>query len=125
MQRYNFFLSYYIFLVFLHSKMKTAECFKRKFFLLGMILLTLTANAQDYVTKSGNTVFPADRVPAIFPQYRKQPSSPDSLAGTFLVVTRPDLLAPLQPFIKWKRQQGYRVETLVFQTHLCDSILSA
>ena len=122
MQRYNFFLSYYIFLVFLHSKMKTAECFKRKFFLLGMILLTLTANAQDYVTKSGNTVFPADRVPAIFPQYRKQPSSPDSLAGTFLVVTRPDLLAPLQPFIKWKRQQGYRVETLVFQTHLCDSI---
>ena len=102
--------------------MKTAEYFKRKLFLLGMILLTLTANAQDYVTKSGNTIFPADRLPAIFPQSSKQPSSSDSLAGTFLVVTRPDLLAPLQPFIRWKRQQGYRVETYVSQTHLCDSI---
>ena len=93
--------------------MKTAEYFKRKLFLLGMILLTLTANAQDYVTKSGNAVFPADRLPAIFPQSSKQPSCSDSLAGTFLVVTRPDLLTPLQPFIKWKRQQGYRVETYV------------
>ena len=102
--------------------MKTTECFKRQLFLLGMILLALTANAQDYVTKSGNTVVPVDRVPAIFPQSSKQPSFSDSMPGTFLVVTRPDLLTPLQPLIKWKRQQGYRVETLVVQTHLCDSI---
>ena len=102
--------------------MKTIECFIRQLFLLGMILLALTANAQDYVTKSGNTVVPVDRVPAIFPQSNKQPSSSDPLPSTFLVVTRPDLLTPLQPLIRWKRQQGYRVETLVFQTHLCDSI---
>ena len=102
--------------------MKTAEYLKQKLFLLGMTLLALTASAQSHVTKSGTPVVPADRVRALFTQSGKQSLSSDPSTATLLVVTRPDLLPPLQPLIRWKRQQGFRVETLVSPTHLCDSI---
>lgn len=102
--------------------MNTAEAFIYKLFLLGMTLWGLTANAQDYITKSGSRVLPANSERAIFTPSNKQAAANAHTAGSYLVVTRPDLLKPLQPFLKWKRQQGYHVETIVSDTHLCDSI---
>ena len=88
-----------------------------------MTLLTLSAQGQATVTKSGTPVHPADRMPISFPhQTKTSPSTFDPTAGTYVVVTHPDLLNPLQPLLQWKRQQGYRVELLCTNTNHRDSI---
>lgn len=90
---------------------------------LVMTLLTLSAQGQETVTKSGTTVRPADRPPALYTQQTKySPTLADPTAGTYLVVARPDLLVPLQPLLQWKRQQGFRVEVLCTGTNQRDSI---
>ena len=88
-----------------------------------MTLLTLSVQGQETVTKSGTVVRPADRMPASFTKQTKSfPTLSDPTAGTYLVVTRPDLQEPLLPFIRWKKQQGYRVEVLCTTTNQRDSI---
>ena len=90
---------------------------------LVMTLLTLSVQGQETETKSGTTVRPADRTPALFTQQTKStPILSDPTAGTYLVVTRPDLLEPLQPLLQWKRQQGFRVEVLCTNTNQRDTI---
>ena len=90
--------------------------------LIFMALFALLARGQEYVTKSGSPVIPAEREPAVFPLFPKQPSPTDTTAGTYIVVTTPDLLPSLQPFLKWKRQQGFLVETLCTDNPQRDSI---
>ena len=93
------------------------------FGVLIMTLLTLSVQGQETVTKSGTLVRPADRMPASFTKQTKSfPTLSDPTAGTYLVVTRPDLQEPLLPFIRWKKQQGYRVEVLCTTTNQRDSI---
>lgn len=46
-------------------------------------------------------------------------------SNTLLVVSRPEFREGLQPFVLWKRQEGYRVEELYVETHLRDSIKAA
>ena len=46
------------------------------------------------------------------------PSKEDRL----LIVSRPEFEAGLQPFVQWKRQEGYDVEELYVNTHKRDSI---
>lgn len=99
---------------------------------IGMILTVVLAlsaeNAagQGNITKSGTPVRPTDRQCAT-PQLRQKSSAPrlDCTAGTYLVVTRNDLLMALEPLLEWKRQQGYRVEVLVMSTRESDSIRAA
>jgi len=43
-------------------------------------------------------------------------------AGRLLVVARTEFREGLQPFVRWKRQEGYTVEELYVATHLRDSI---
>ena len=91
--------------------------------ILAISLLTHTVRSQEAETKSGTVIRPADRMPAMFPNPSKQsPTLTDPTAGTYLVVTHPDWLEPLQPLLRWKRQQGYRVELLCTTTNLRDSI---
>ncbi len=85
-------------------------------------LFTLSAWGQEYVTKSGTEVIPAPRVPAVFPPQAKQPSPTDTTAGTYIVVTTPDLLPALRPLLKWKCQQGFLVETLCYDFPQRDSV---
>lgn len=97
--------------------------------LLVVALLALagqTAMGQGSVTKSGTPVTPADRTSAAPALLRKSATPlPDPTAGTYVVVTREDLLTAIQPLIAWKRQEGFRVETLVMSTRESDSIRSA
>jgi len=82
-----------------------------------MTLLTIPTQGQETVTKSGTPVWPTDRMPISFSNQTKAPfSTADPTAGTYVVVTHPDLLSPLQPLLQWKRQQGYRVELLCTTT---------
>ena len=90
--------------------------------LLVMTILCLSAHGQEGATKSGTPIRPADRMPAISLGSAKSLPPTDATAGTYIIVTKPDLTAPLMPLIKWKRQQGYRVEVLVTDTYLRDSI---
>ena len=109
MQRYNFFLSYYIFLLFLHPQMKTAEYLTQKLFLLGMTLLALTASAQSHVTKSGTPVVPADRVRALFTQSGKQSlsSDPSTLEVSFIYGEELDF--------KKKKESDAKANVLLFK----------
>lgn len=88
-----------------------------------MTLLALSVHGQETVTKSGTPIRPVDKTAVLFPnQTKTHPSAFDHTAGTYVVVTRPDLLEPLQPLLRWKRQQGYRVELLCTTTNHRDSI---
>ena len=90
------------------------------------VLNVLTAAGQESVTKSGTQVTPADRLRATPLLLQKSAASlPDPTAGTYLVVTREDLLVPLEPLLEWKRQQGFRVETLIMTSRESDSIREA
>ena len=44
---------------------------------------------------------------------------------TLLVVSRPEFSEGLQPFLRWKRQEGYDVKELYVETNLRDSIKAA
>ncbi len=103
--------------------MKQKQHIATSWLLLVMTLLCLSAEGQETVTKSGTRIRPSDRRPAVFPIRTKSAAPPaDPTAGTYLVVTRHDLMGPLQPLLQWKRQQGYRVEVICTTTHLRDSI---
>lgn len=94
--------------------------------LLAMLCSFATAEGQRSVTKSGTHILPAPRAKAQLGICTPDsPPSSDPSAGTYLVVTRPDLLAPLQPLLQWKREQGFRVETLVMNTNKRDSVRQA
>ena len=90
---------------------------------LVLMLLTMSARGQQQITKSGTAVVPKERIQAFIPPHSKieSPSS-DPSAGTYIVVSRPDLLPPLMKLIRWKRQQGYRVELFCPETRNPDTI---
>ena len=103
--------------------MKLIQRFIKGSLLLGMTLLAFAGRGQETLTKSGTPIRPAERMAATFPPtFKSNPSYSDSTAGTYIVVTRPDLLEPIQPLLQWKRQQGYRVELICSTTHAPDSI---
>jgi hypothetical protein len=83
----------------------------------------MTAWGQDYITKSGTYIMPAEK-PAIAPvQMPKHKTMPeDSTAGSYIIVTTTDLAATMQPFEQWKRHQGFRVRTLCTESPHRDSI---
>lgn len=86
-------------------------------------LLCWTSAAQTAITKSGTTVSPADK-PAIPPAPSEKASllQADIAAGTFIVVATPDMKEALKPFLRWKQQQGFRVETIYDSSNNRDSI---
>ena len=48
--------------------------------------------------------------------------SPSTQPQRLLVVSRPQFAEGLQPFIRWKRQEGYDVQEVYSPTHLRDSV---
>lgn len=93
--------------------------------LAASVLLPTAARSQQHTTKSGTPIAPADRIPASLQDSKHRPLLPDPTAGTYVAVTRDDLLGPLAPLLQWKREQGYRVETIVVGTRNSDSIRAA
>jgi hypothetical protein len=88
-----------------------------------MNILSPSVNGQEAVTKSGTIIRPTDRIRALLPNRPKQAHSlADPTAGTYVVVTHPDWMEALQPLLRWKRQQGYRVELLCTTANQRDSI---
>ena len=53
----------------------------------------------------------------------KAPAADDG--NVLLVVARPEFQAGLQPFVQWKRQEGYNVHELYVTTHQRDSVKAA
>lgn len=86
-------------------------------------LTALPAWGQE-LTKSGTVVFPAERVPAVFPAAAKG-VRPAANAGVYTIVTTPDLRGALLPFAAWKRQQGFDVELLCVESPHRDSLRAA
>ena len=138
MQIYNFFLLYCIFLLLLHpililslctQRMKIGSIATKLLLTATLVMTTSTAAGQVSVTKSGTAVTPMDHPRATLPLRQLNQKSASTLsaptAGTYLVVTREDLLPTLAPLLDWKRQQGYDVETLVMTTRESDSIRAA
>lgn len=89
-----------------------------------LILASLSLSAQDDYTKSGTRVraLPHPKAQSIRLDKAHDASLPDMTAGTYIIVTRPDLASTLVPFVKWKRQQGFRVEMMLMGTNNRDSI---
>lgn len=116
---------YYIafFIYFCNSDMERIRHIKRAYTLLCATFLAMTAWGQDYITKSGTYIMPAEK-PAIAPvQMPKHKTMPEySTAGSYIIVTTTDLAATMQPFEQWKRQQGFRVRTLCTESPHRDSI---
>lgn len=97
----------------------------KAFTLIYTLLTTLTAGGQEYITKSGTTVFPTPHAAVLLPSATPQKSvSADSTAGFYYIVTTPDLTLTLHPFVRWKSQQGFRVRTLCPASPQRDSIRS-
>ena len=44
------------------------------------------------------------------------------VSGGYLIVSRPQFREGLQPFVRWKRQQGFEVTELYADTHVRDSV---
>lgn len=90
------------------------------------MLLPTMASAQFCTTKSGTPISPAFRV-AASPNAvdRKSQAYPDNTAGTYLVVTRQDLVDSLQEFLQWKREQGFSVELMITESGQRDSVRNA
>ena len=90
---------------------------------MAMTLLTLSARGQEYLTKSWTSISPAERPATQIPLPSKSPTPlTHQTAGTYIAVTRPDLLAAVEPLLQWRRQQGYDVETICVETNQRDSI---
>ncbi len=98
-------------------------------FLIRLFLTTMATfapigvMAQTTLTKSGTPVTPAESHSvgkSIFSKSFSPLSCPT--AGTYLVVTTPDLLPQLQPLLRWKKQQGFNVETICTNTNKRDTI---
>ncbi len=88
-----------------------------------MFFSTLPAMGQASVTKSGTVVTPVESHSIITPAATKSSSSQACpTMGTYIVVTTPDLLPSLQPLLRWRRQQGFGVETLCVGTNKRDTI---
>lgn len=103
--------------------MESPNYFRKAFALICIALIALSASGQNYVTKSGTRIFPADKMTLSLPSPAPTKSSPsDNSAGYYYIVTTPDLLAPLHPFVRWKAQQGFHVRLLCPTTPQRDSI---
>ena len=89
--------------------------------LLLLVALSLDGAAQRDTTKSGTAVSARVRERAVAAVAAKGYED-DGSRGVYMAVTRRDLLPALQPLLRWKRQQGYRVEVMVSDTHQRDSI---
>lgn len=96
---------------------------KQAFALLCVTFIALSAWGQEFVTKSGTPIVPAEKPMVSFATMTKGGNQLESsFAGIYTIVTTGDLIGPLQPFIQWKRQQGYRVRTHCPDTPHRDSI---
>lgn len=125
MQRYNFFLLYHIFFLLLQSKMAVWRRILYRSILFCLSLLPYVAVCQNAVTKSGTKIFPADRIAATLPTPSKEPLYfSDPSAGTFLAVIPSQFMEPMKPFLRWKQQQGFHVETLCSDNLSPDDIRS-
>ena len=106
--------------------MDTFQYLKLAFALACAILTPLTVSGQDYVTKSGTPIAPAEKTAILLPPESKSADlHHDTYAGHYHIVVPADLLAPLQPFIQWKRQQGFLVQVVIPETIHRDSIRAA
>lgn len=106
--------------------MDTFQYLKLAFALACAILTPLTVSGQDYVTKSGTPIAPAEKTAILLPPESKSSDlHHDTYAGHYHIVVPADLLAPLQPFIQWKRQQGFLVQVVIPETIHRDSIRTA
>ena len=95
---------------------------KRVSALIFTALIALSARGQEYVTKSGTPVIPAEREAVIFTPAAKLSTPAEASAGTYIIVTTPDLKPSLRQFIQWKKRQGFHVEILCPATLQRDSI---
>ena len=95
---------------------------KRVSALIFTALIALSARGQEYVTKSGTPVIPAEREAVTFTPAAKLSTPAEASAGTYIIVTTPDLKPSLRQFIQWKQRQGFHVEILCPATLQRDSI---
>lgn len=86
-------------------------------------LFRLTVRPVAYNPVSGN-LFIIKTINARVSLKSPLPSSHHTLLSQprLLIVSRPEFEAELQPFVMWKRQEGYAVEELYAETHRRDSI---
>lgn len=110
-----------VFLVSLHLEiMAVKRSILRCILLCGMLCLPLLAAAQEARTKSGTPVVAVPRTPALFAPAKS--SFPDATAGTYIVVAPPAWRATLDPLLRWKRQQGFRVEWMDAEVRQRDTL---
>ena len=81
-------------------------------------LFRVTVRPMYYQPVGGNLVYDS-RVDAVL---RVGKAAPLSLSNGYLIVSRPQFREGLQPFVRWKRQQGFEVTELYADIHRRDSV---
>lgn len=81
-------------------------------------LFRVTVRPMCYQPVGGNLVYDS----YIAAKLQASKAAPQLLSNGYLIVSRPQFREGLQPFVRWKRQQGYRVVELYTDTHLRDSV---
>ena len=88
--------------------------------LCGMLCQPLLGAAQEVCTKSGTPVVPVPRDRALFASAK--PVVDDATAGTYIVLAPPEWRGVLEPLLRWKREQGFRVEWMSAEVRQRDTL---
>lgn len=83
-------------------------------------LFRVTVRPVKYQPVGGNLVYDGH----IDATLRIGEAAPQETSNVYLIVSRPHFREGLQPFVHWKRQQGYEVKELYADTHQRDSVKS-
>lgn len=81
-------------------------------------LFRVTVHPMEYLPLEGTLTYD-NHIDATL---RIGKSGSTTAANAYLVVSRPQFREGLQPFVRWKRQQGYTVTELYADTYLRDSV---
>lgn len=86
----------------------------------GNELYRLTVRPMSYNPVTGDLLID-NELTAVLTSHLSPPTSRPS-PSRYLIVSRPQFREGLQPFVQWKRQEGYEVVERYADTPLCDSV---
>lgn len=82
----------------------------------------LTVNPIEYRPKSSRLTIAINLTATLYATLAADAAVTDGQPTKYLIVSRPEFREGLQPFVDWKRREGYEVIELYADTHLRDNI---
>ena len=85
-------------------------------------LFRITVHPVAYNPVTGEVAICSHIVATLQTSNYQLPTASSQLPRRYLIVSRPQFRDGLQPFVRWKRQEGYQVEELYADTNRRDSV---